>query len=1049
MQKTAKPIKFDKKLLLNQWIFELFEVSSFEKLAEGLKNPELEGFDADNVSKYHHVLKARLFERSQLPADILLAYDQNIVRHWKQITEKRNRAGHVLYPKYFQYIALLVTEIYLDKHLSNPEQLLAALNDIVFRFNLEKPKSDQVDTYVLEDLNKIALWMATGSGKTLLMHVNILQYQHYLSKHNHNKQINRIILLTPNEGLSHQHKEEFDLSRIYAELFSKNGRGLFTGKAVEIIDIHKLRDEAGDKTIAVEAFEGNNLVLVDEGHRGSSGKETGQWLQKREALCENGFSFEYSATFGQAVKASGNKALEQLYAKCILFDYSYKYFYGDGYGKEYRILNLSDDSDENIRRRYLMACLLSFYQQQKLYADKRVEFIPFLLERPLWIFVGGSVNAVRTQKKRKVSDVVDILLFLSDFVSAQNRSECIELLDLFLKGKSGLQDSKGNDLFAGVFSYLIKQNFTGDSLYEDILKVLFNSKTPAAFHIENLKGTDGEIALRLGDNEPFGLISVGDASTLCKLCDQQNELVVTDQEFSGSLFRDLNKADSNINILIGSKKFTEGWSSWRVSTMGLMNIGKKEGSQIIQLFGRGVRLKGIEFCLKRSRRVVGISAPMHIERLETLNVFGIRADYMRQFKEYLEDEGLPANEEVIEFVLPVIKNLGTKKLKTIKLKEGVDYKRQGPKPTLDVPDEYMKKYRVQLDWYPKIQAMASAYGQRPMDEVDKHEAHFNENHLAFMDFEEIYFEMQQFKNERAWYNLNLSLQQIQNLFDIKDWYKLYIPKEEMEFKSFENVRRWQEIAVVLLKKYCDRYYKTQKAAFENEHLEYRILTEDDPNFIKEYMFLVEQSRDDIIAKLQEIKELIETGKFKDIEFQGLTSITFNRHLYQPLIHVKNDFIEVKPVALNEGEKDFVEDLKNFCTDNPDFFASKELYLLRNQSRGKGIGFFEAGNFYPDFILWLLADDKQYINFIDPKGLRNIDGKNDPKIRFCKTIKELETTLDDPDVTLNSFIISTTPLLEVSWWNDGMTEEEFEQHHVFFIDEDRKNYINKLFSTFEM
>jgi hypothetical protein len=1048
-KKTAKPIKFDKKLVLNQWMLEILEVPSFEKIAEGLKNPELQGFDADNVSKYHHVLKLQLFERSQLSTDTLLAYDQNIVRHWKRVTEKRNRAGHVLYPKHFQYLSLLFAEIYLDRYFSKPKKLLNDLNDIVFKFNLDKPKRDQVEAYKIEDLNKVAFWMATGSGKTLLMHVNILQYQHYLSKHNHNKQINRIILLTPNEGLSHQHKEEFDLSKIYAELFSKNGRGLFTSKAVEIIDIHKLRDEAGDKTVAVEAFEGNNLVFVDEGHRGSSGKETGQWMQKREALCENGFSFEYSATFGQAVKASGNKDLEQLYAKCILFDYSYKYFYGDGYGKEYRILNLPDDSDENIRRRYLMACLLSFYQQQKLYKDKKVEYTPFLLEHPLWIFVGGSVNAVRTERKRKVSDVVDILLFLSDFISAQNRSECIELLDLFLKGKSGLQDSKGNDLFTGVFSYLIKQNFTGDSLYKDILKVLFNSNAPAALHVENLKGTDGEIALRLGDNEPFGLISVGDASALCKLCDRQGGLVVTDHEFSGSLFRDLSKGDSNINILIGSKKFTEGWSSWRVSTMGLMNIGKKEGSQIIQLFGRGVRLKGIEFCLKRSRRVDGVSAPPYIERLETLNVFGVRADYMHQFKEYLEDEGLPANEEVIEFVLPVIKNLGTKKLKTIKLKEGIDYKRQGPKPTLDVPDEYMKKYKVVLDWYPKIQAMASAGGQGLMDEVDKHEAHFNKNHLAFMDFEEIYFEMQQFKNERAWYNLNLSLQQIQNLFDIKDWYKLYIPKEEMEFKSFENVRRWQEIAVALLKKYCDRYYKTQKAAFEKEHLEYRTLTEDDPNFIEEYLFLVEQSREDIITKLQEIKELIESGKFKDIEFQGLKLIMFNRHLYQPLIHVKSDFIEVKPVALNEGEKCFVEDLKNFCTNNTDFFQNKELYLLRNQSRGKGIGFFEAGNFYPDFILWLLADGQQYINFIDPKGLRNTDGINDPKIRFCKTIKELETRLNDPDVTLNSFIISTTPLPQVSWWSDGMTKEQFEQHHVFFMTEDRKNYINKLFSTFEM
>src|SRR3546814_19182052 len=57
---------------------------------------------------------------------------------------------------------------------------------------------------------------------------------------------------------------------------------------------------------------------------------------------------------------------------------------------------------------------------------------------------------------------------------------------------------------------------------------------------------------------------------------------------------DLNK-DSRLNVLIGSRKFTEGWSSWRVSTMGLLNMGQGEGSQIIQLFGRGVRLKGKGF----------------------------------------------------------------------------------------------------------------------------------------------------------------------------------------------------------------------------------------------------------------------------------------------------------------------------------------------------------------------------------------------------------------------------------------------------------------------
>ena len=90
--------------------------------------------------------------------------------------------------------------------------------------------------------------------------------------------------------MSRQHLEEFELSGIQAELFRKEGRGLFTGKSVEVIDIHKLKDEMGEKTVAVDAFEGNNLVMVDEGHRGAGGEE---WMSKRNKLCEQGFSFEY------------------------------------------------------------------------------------------------------------------------------------------------------------------------------------------------------------------------------------------------------------------------------------------------------------------------------------------------------------------------------------------------------------------------------------------------------------------------------------------------------------------------------------------------------------------------------------------------------------------------------------------------------------------------------------------------------------------------------------------------------------------------------------
>ncbi len=68
----------------------------------------------------------------------------------------------------------------------------------------------------------------------------------------------------------------------------------------------------------------------------------------------------------------------------------------------------------------------------------------------------------------------------------------------------------------------------------------------------------GEVALRLGaDNEPFGVINVGDDTKLVKLCEEHG-LATGDREFSGSLFHETNKPHSSVNILIGSKKFTGG-----------------------------------------------------------------------------------------------------------------------------------------------------------------------------------------------------------------------------------------------------------------------------------------------------------------------------------------------------------------------------------------------------------------------------------------------------------------------------------------------------------
>ena len=122
-------------------------------------------------------------------------------------------------------------------------------------------------------------------------------------------------------------------------------------------------------------------------------------------------------------------------------------------------------------------------------------------------------------------------------------------------------------------------------------------------------------------------------------------------------------------------------------------------------------------------------------------------------------------------------------------------------------------------------------------------------------------------------------------------------------------------------------------------------------------------------------------------------------------------------------------------------------MLRNQSR-KGIGFFEANNFYPDFILWLVKGRKQYVTFIDPKGIRNLAGISDPKIRLAQIIKtDIESRLNDSMVKLNSFIISNTPLDSVKWWklehpsNDAKEQlDMFNKEHVLFQEEQKESYV---------
>ena len=737
----------------------------------------------------------------------------------------------------------------------------------------------------------------------------------------------------------------------------------------------------------------------------------------------------------------------QQYAKCILFDYSYKYFHGDGYGKDHYILNLSQAWSEEQVQLYLTGCILAFYQQKRLYQDREEDIAEYLLADPLWIFVGGKVTAKNEANEKTVSDIQAILHFLSRFVANQG-GESVAHLELLLKQQDDLRDEAGRPIFAKAFPYLQTQWDTAQAaaLFQDVMDKVFHAGSSGSLHVVHLKGSGGEIGLRVGENDWFGLINVGDAAKLIKLCEEAADpnMTVTDQSFSSSLFQTINKKDSRINLLVGAKKFTEGWSSWRVSTMGLMNVGRSEGSEIIQLFGRGIRLKGHGFTLKRSSHIPGIKHPEFISLLETLNVFGIRSDYMEKFEEYLEAEGV--GEQTTETILlPVIKRLERKDLKLIRLKQDITPFKKAKRPLLERPPQDMAG-RVTLNWYPRIQAKRSTgVAVAAVDEA-LNEGVLSAQHLAFLDFDAIYFELAQYKNEKSWYNLQLDRKTIADLLADPSWYRLYIPPEMLETRDFERIHMWQEIAIALLKKYAERYYSFRKNEYEGPHLEYYEVRETDDNFIDEYKATVDYSEEEWITKLNELKEKLANKKFRDSwSFGKLRAFDFSRHLYQPLIYFSNnEVLKIFPVPLNTGEYDFVEDLKNYYINNRDLLSDKELFLLRNQSRGKGVGFFEAGNFYPDFILWIIQDEKQYVCFIDPKGLRNVHGFDDPKLRFHKTIKGIQKRLGDPNIVLSSFIVSGTPQREIDWWSkESTSSQEFTNNHVLFQKDNREAYIGML------
>lgn len=964
----------ERHLVLNRFFHHLLGAERFDAFKRSLQDCR-EGADSDGQSHFFHALSGRA--GLQVPVEGLAGHDRRILAYEAELA--RNRRADVFRSfKYFQYLAVLYTELLLDRLTTDPKALLADLN----RFKKGSTDFANLPDFEPDELRRTAFFMATGSGKTLLMHVNVRQVLHYLATGNHSEALVRrsdgrrefdsILLITPGEGLSDQHLRDLQDSGLDAARFieDRSPAGLF-GTKVKVIEIHKLAEEASGDGVSVPLAElgDRNLILVDEGRKGT-GSEARTWKTRQQTLSRNGFLLEYSATFAQAIGSVARSVRQDLmaeYGKAILFDYSYRHFYADGYGKTFRVLNLKRGRAQQAHE-LILGGLLVFYQQVRLHESQADALRPYNVEKPLWVLLGTSVSRAKGDKsaaaKQERTDVAEVLAFLKHFL--EDDAWAIERIEKTLAGESGFADDEtGSDLFQPHLKHLAGQSAV--SLYKRICKDLFHGR--GALEVWDIKN-GGEIGVRVSsgghkDLPYFAVINIGDVPDFLDHVEQTVKLPVKEDRFTGSLFDEISRATSPIYMLVGAKKFIEGWSSWRVSSMGLLNVGKGEGSQVIQLFGRGVRLKGKDMSLKRSSTTVASAAPDGLLNLETLYIFGWNADYLQIFREMIEREELSKE-------LPLLKVEHMRRwpdwLYVPERPSGCDWKEEtwvldgtGPNISLDLRPQVATVSgdggRPTMAAGLAGQTVAVSFAKPPYSDL--------------IDFDRVYSDLLEYKALHGLEHVFVPRPAVRSVLENRCDVQM-LKEDAVDPVQLETAARQA------LRSYLERFARQKEREYDGEHAVPGFVDRE-TQVVREYSVIVygtdsgSQLLKDIEQILQRpLKDLLKTYD------EQLPRLYLDWHLFNPILiqgatDEWKEKVFVSPPALGPSEQQLVRDLKDFWAKNHQQarFKNVDVCLLRNLPK-VGIGLFHGSGFYPDFILWTRnrATKEVKVLFLDPHGLHH-------------------------------------------------------------------------------
>ena len=856
--------------------------------------------------------------------------------------------------RYYQIMALYFTEGVLREQRSNPAAA---------RRNL------------------LAYWMATGSGKTLLMHLNILQYIEHLGGLHAFDEL-QLVLTTPGVNLIEQHRRE--ITPIVEALNRQCANRI---KLTVESTASLLNCEPGFFKLP-PSHRVFRLVLVDEGHIGlaGGGKDAGAFKTLRHALADypNAFLFEYSATY----HGISEKHVAE-YGEQIVYDYNYYRFYKDGYGKDYSIQRIGADSlnqgaeawDNFMAAFSTLAGKLTVFDELRVKDDTGLGFTAAFADKPLIAFMGNTVEDKKDEGKvaksgtgDEVSDIRKLLAFLAKLTPAERLT------------------------LAAVFN----QDSTG---------LLTLTRSPAVAD---------EIFLSWGDGAYWGIVNVGNGDKFFNDCENHPELQDAHGENLVQLrkaaiverryqFNDIDLAGSPINVLVGSRKFAEGWNCYRVSVIGLINLGTSKGNKIIQIFGRGVRLKGLKGDGKRrfiahgecyDDWVADDTPENRLRRLETLNVFSLRATYLTRFLEALAEE-IPR--WVVERRVPV----AAQTLRLGKAGEAfVDYApklpifkvgRDATEPRLVVTLQadgtwywaylqegqeesgVLSRFSVKLDYRPEVTQTPYNLAQDLRDHVQA-----GAMPAAFVAHTDLNSRLRTLLRTRDAQLLGvkpegtrlLAPADVLSVVDSVDYHR---PWSGLSFANKEQLV-WQALADAVAQLHHKLVYDINKRRYRFGEPLVQSSAGAPGDFISHYDLRIEFDK--------QAEQTAFNHKYPSPALPEQLSLLLEepRHIYAPLLRDGQDralqkaltfkTINISPDALNPGERKFVEDLHGFLS-NPvqqGRLKAFNFYLMRNVESLRSVGVYldtETRAYFPDFVLWVVGKNVTHILLLDPKGQTGI------------------------------------------------------------------------------